>query len=186
MLCSGTESTSRSRRTTTCRSGERCMRASCSRNVAHNQPCAPCCPHHAESIPGIRPSTALAAPRLPRSDTRCVHVGRRRPCGGAMRWQRAESTYALLPQCWAYRSLTIELNGSAVHAKFPDWPANESVPIVELMQLPVKTFGWVSRGVNSSLADLVASTDGVRTNCACAAGARTRGLAWLCCSLAAI
>ena len=101
-----------------------------------------------------------------------------------LRWRNADSPRRA--QCWAFRSLTIELNGSAVHSQFPDWPANEAVPIVELMQLPPRTSGWVSRGVNSSLADLVASTDGVRTNCACAAGARTRGLAWLCCSLAAI
>ena len=40
LLCLGTESTSRSRRTTTCRSGERSMRASCLCNVAHSQPCA--------------------------------------------------------------------------------------------------------------------------------------------------
>ena len=71
-------------------------------------------------------------------------------------------------QCWAFRSLTIELNGSAVHAQFPDWPANEAVPIVELMQLPLKTSGWwVSRGVNSSLSSVTVSTDGIRTNCAC-------------------
>ena len=85
-------------------------------------------------------------------------------------------TRALLTraQCWAYRSLTFELNGSAVHAQFPDWPANESVPIVELMQLPVKTTGWISRGVNSSLADAATSTDGIRTNCACRLCRETR------------
>jgi hypothetical protein len=72
-------------------------------------------------------------------------------------------------QCWAYRSLSIALNGSAVHAQFPDWPANESVPIVELMQLPPKTVGgWISRGVNSSYFNSTESTVGIQTNCACA------------------
>ena len=85
---------------------------------------------------------------------------------------------ALLAQCWAFRSLTIELNGSAVHAQFPDWPANEAVPIVELMQLPIQTNGWVSRGVNSSLVNVSVSTDGVRTNCACGACAPRK-----CCAL---
>jgi hypothetical protein len=76
------------------------------------------------------------------------------------------------PQCWAYRSLNIALNGSAVHAAFPDWPANESVPIVELMQLPTRTLGgWISRGVNSTYADTTQSTVGIRTNCACVARA---------------
>ena len=88
-----------------------------------------------------------------------------------------------MPQCWAFRSLTIELNGSAVHAQFPDWPANEAVPIVELMQLPTRTSGWVSRGVNSSLDSVVLSTAGIRTNCACATCALAH-VCWLHCSLA--
>jgi len=78
----------------------------------------------------------------------------------------------LASQCWAYRSLTIALNGSAVHAQFPDWPADEAVPIVELMQLPAQTGQWISRGNNSAGIDPViggsVSTVGIRTNCACA------------------
>ena len=96
----------------------------------------------------------------PRWPTRCV---------GCTQCRVLRPDRALAPQCWAFRSLTFELNGSAVHAQFPDWPANESVPIVELMQLPVRTTGWISRGVNSSLANASVSTVGIRTNCACAA-----------------
>ena len=146
------------------------MRASCSRNVAHNQPCALVLSTPRRINTGNTPIYCIGgtAPSAQRYEVRACGLAAGRAVD-AVRWQRAECMYALLPQCWAYRSLSIELNGSAVHAQFPDWPANESVPIVELMQLPVKTFGWVSRGINSSLASTTVSTDGIRTNCACAA-----------------
>ena len=182
LLCLGTESTSRSRRTTTCLSGERSMRASCLRNVAHSQPCALARDsvhqdqYREDARPMLRQHRALCA------ELRGARVRASGPVG--VRRQRADCcpvcvcVRALLAQCWAFRSLTIELNGSAVHAQFPDWPANEAVPIVELMQLPIQTNGWVSRGVNSSLVNVSVSTDGVRTNCACGACAPRK-----CCAL---